>query len=107
MKKKKQQTRRVFTSEFKEEAVRLVFSEGQPVSEVARDIDVHQNLIYKWRDDLKTLGDAAFPGNGRSPALEEENKRLKRELAIAQEERDILKKAVRIFSVMPTEDTDL
>ena len=105
--KKKHNQRRVFSKEFKEEAVRLVFEEGQSITEVSRDLDIHQNLIYKWRDALRTKGEEAFPGNGKSSGAAEEIKRLKRELSVVREERDILKKAVRIFSVMPEEDTDL
>lgn len=104
--KKKHNERRVYTKEFKEEAVRLVFEDGNPINEVARDIDIHQNLIYRWRDSLKVKGEDAFPGRGKNSGLEEEIKRLKKELKVAQEERDILKKALRIFSVMPNEDTD-
>jgi len=107
MKNKQQhQIRRVFTPEFKEEAVRLVFTEGHPVSEVSRDLDVAQTLIYKWKEQMETRGNGAFPGRGKSPAQEKEIRLLKKKLAIAEEERDILKKAVRIFSVMPEEDTD-
>ena len=86
--KKKHKERRVFTKEFKEEAVRLVFQDGHSITEVSRDLDVHQNLIYKWRDELRAKGEDAFPGRGKSAGLEEENQRLKKELAIVKEERD-------------------
>lgn len=106
MNKPKPTLRRTFTTEFKAEAVRLVFEEGQPISEVARDLDIHQNLIYKWRDELATKGEGAFPGRGRGSAPGEEIRRLKRKLAAVSEERDILKKAVTIFSRTPHNDTD-
>ena len=106
MARSKHQRRRKFSAEFKAEAVRLVFEEGQPVSEVARDLDIHQNLIYKWRDDIAQKGDDAFPGQGRGPGLAQEVKRLSRNLAAVTEERDILKKALAIFSSPPHSDTD-
>ena len=94
-------SRRKYDREFKFEAVRLVTDGSHPVSEVARDLGIHENLLYNWR--RKYLEDTAhaFPGKGHLKPAEEELRRLKKELTDVKEERDILKKALAIFSKHP------
>jgi len=94
-------SRRKYDREFKLEAVRLVTQGGRPVVEVARDLGVHENLLYNWRQ--KYLDDTAhaFPGKGHLKPADEEMRRLKKELTDVKEERDILKKALAIFSKHP------
>jgi len=104
---KKPETRRRFTKEFKEEAVRLLIEEERPISEVSRNLDVHEGLLYKWKQAYIEDPEQAFPGHGKLKARDEEIRRLRRALRDAQEERDILKKAISIFSRPPQEDTDL
>jgi transposase len=87
-----------FSREFKEEAVRLVSEGGPAVAEVARNLGVHENSLYKW---CRQYGDdpaGCFPGKGHLKPADEELARLKRELADVKEEREILKKALAIFS---------
>jgi len=94
--------RRTFDKEFKKEAARLVTEGGRKVSEVARDLDIHPNVIHRWKREY--LGDIedAFPGKGRmKPEEEEEMRELKKTLVDVTEERDILKKALAIFSKHP------
>jgi len=90
--------RRHYDPEFKKETVRLADESGKPVAEVARDLGIHRNLIYRWRKELQQGGQEAFPGQGNLPADEEEMRRLKRELEIVRQERDILKKALVFFA---------
>jgi transposase len=94
-------SRRKYDREFKLEAVRLVTQGGRPVVEVARDLGVHENLLYNWRQ--KYLDDTAhaFPGKGHLKPADEEMRRLKKELTDVKEECDILKKALAIFSKHP------
>ena len=94
-------SRRKYDREFKFEAVRLVTDGSHPVSEVARDLGIHENLLYNWR--RKYLDDTAhaFPGKGHLKPADEEMRRLKKELTDVKEERDILKKALAIFSKHP------
>jgi transposase len=88
-----------FTPEFKREAVRLLESGARPASEVAVELGIRRNQLYKWQAVLQRSGEAAFPGSGRRPADQEsEVARLKRELARVTEERDILKKAAAYFA---------
>jgi transposase len=93
--------RRKYDREFKVEAVKLVTGEGRAVAEVARNLGIHENLLYKWREKYTEDIAHAFPGKGRLKPAEEELRRTKRELANVTQERDILKKALAIFSKEP------
>jgi len=93
--------RRTFDKEFKKEVVSLVTKKGRMVSEVARDLDIHPNVIHRWkREYLEDIEDA-FPGKGHMKPEEEELRKLKKRLTDVTEERDILKKALAIFSKHP------
>ena len=80
--------RRRFSEEFKREAVRLAFEGGEPVSQVARELDVRTDMLRRWRREL--AGEASRPSEA-----EQEVRRLRRELSRTQEERDIPKKCWR------------
>jgi transposase len=90
--------RKKFTSEFKREAVRLMESSEKPSSEVARELGVRRNQLYKWKEQLDKRGAGAFPGKGRGGTQGDEVARLRRELERVKEERDILKKAAAYFA---------
>jgi len=87
-----------YTKEFKLEAIRLADESEQPVTQVARELGLRVNQIYKWKQQLEAKGEAAFPGKGRQAGLEAETARLRRELAQAKQEVEILKKAARYFA---------
>jgi transposase len=89
---------KVYTKEFKEEAVRLAETSGKPIAQIARELGISDSAIHGWRKALTEHGNDVFPGKGHQTTLEEENRRLKRELERVQQERDILKKVVGIFS---------
>src|SRR6266699_3129719 len=89
---------KTYTQEFKREAVRLAQTSGKPITHVARELGISDTSIHQWRKELAEHGSEAFPGSGHQTALEEENRRLKRELERMRQERDILKKTVSIFS---------
>jgi|SRR5579863_4942675 len=89
---------KTYTREFKEEAVRLVQTSGKSIAQVARELGISDTSIHQWRKELAQHGKGAFPGSGHQTALEEENHRLKRELERVQQEREILKKVLSIFS---------
>ena len=84
--------RRRFTPEFKRQAVLLLNAGQRPAAEIARELGIPRNRLYKWQKDVATHG-GAFPGSGRQAEPAAERARLKRELARVTEERDILKKA--------------
>ena len=90
--------RRKFSREFKLEAVRLVRERGVSVSQAARDLDLHENVLRKWvREQVADPG-SAFPGHGVMKPEQQEIERLRRELARMKAERDILKKAAAYFA---------
>jgi transposase len=83
---------KTYTAEFKREAVRLAQTSGKPIAQVARELGISDTSIHQWRKDLAAHGSEAFPGSGYQTELEEENRRLKRELERTRKARDILKK---------------
>jgi len=93
-------TRRTHTQEFKAEAVRLVQEGGLPLARVAQDLGVDRKLLRRWRGQLEKSEskEQAFPGKGKLRPEDEEVRRLKRENEVLRQERDILKKALAIFS---------
>jgi len=91
-------SRRKHSRKFKLEAVKQVVEHGRSVSEVADSLGVNRNMLSRWRSQFLADGALAFPGQGKQTELEEENRRLRRELSIARQERDILKKATAYFA---------
>ena len=90
--------RRKFSREFKVEAVRLVGERGVSVAQASRDLDVHQNILRKWRKELGSDPAQSFPGHGQQKPEQLEIDRLRREVAKLRAERDILKKAAAYFA---------
>ena len=91
-------SRRKHSREFKIEAVKQVVAKGRSVAEVADGLGVNANMLSRWKTELESEGGVGFPGNGKGTGTDEEVRRLRRELATAQQERDILKKAVAFFA---------
>ena len=92
------ETKRKYTREFKLEAVRLSEDPDRTAAEVARALGISPRILYRWRQVFRAGGHEAFPGHGRLPKSEEEMRQLRRELERVRQERDILKKAIAIFS---------
>ena len=89
---------RHFSREFRRDAVQLVKEKGMPVGKVARGLDIHPNLLHLWRGRFLAEGEKAFVGKGRVTPEEAEIKGIRKELEKVKEERDILKKALAVFS---------
>ncbi len=87
-----------YDKQFKLDALRLVQESSRPVAEIARELGLHPNVLYKWRDQFLADGDHAFPGKGKLKPEDEELRKVRRELDMVKEERDILKKALAVFS---------
>lgn len=99
--------RKSYSKEFKEKAVELSKVRGD-VPEIANELDIKPDLLYRWRREMGNRPDLAFSGNGNKQLTTEQKEiaNLKRELAEIKMERDILKKAVSIFSVSDRKSTN-
>ena len=93
--------RKQYTKEYKVEAVRLIVDEGRSLSEVARELGTAQSLLHRWKKKSEEGKIDPFPGKGRLSPEDEELRQLRRENKRLRMERDILKKAVVIFSKEP------
>jgi transposase len=92
------QKRKTYTREFKVETVKLITERGESVSQVALDMGIHENTLYKWVRTLSAKPEEAFPGKGHMTSDAEMLRQLKRDVERLTMERDILKKAMAIFS---------
>jgi transposase len=93
-----QMARKIYAQEFKEQAVKLSYSNDKSVAMTAADLGLPPNMLHRWRREAKLTG-RAFPGYGK--ARDEELAELKKRLKQAELERDILKKAISFFAAMP------
>jgi len=87
-------TRKSYTEEFREEAVRLVLEGGKSAYQVSKDIGVAQTTLSRWVRQHQKTGNASKS----KTAVEEENDRLRRELAQVKMERDFLRNAAAYFA---------
>jgi transposase len=92
--------RRFFTEEFKAEAVRLMREQGLPISQVSRDLGVEAGVLRRWRRQHEGLPPRSSSGKPATPPAPEpeELRRLRRENEQLRLEREILKKALGIFT---------
>ena len=90
--------RRSFTKEFKLEAIRLAETSGKAVSRLEKELGLSSGLLRLWLRQYREEGDVALLGKGAQDAERVRVRELERELAVVRQERDILKKAVSIFS---------
>jgi transposase len=88
--------RRKFEKQFKIDAVRFLQSSGKKATDVAIELGIPRDALSRWKRELNEENMRAFPGHGNP--RDEELAYLKKELADVKMERDILKKAVAIFS---------
>ena len=94
-------TRRRYDRAFKEGAVRMVIENGQTIAGTARDLGITENMLTRWKKEYLEDQANAFPGQGRMKPEEAEIHHLKRQVADLEQEREILKKALAIFSRHP------
>ena len=90
-----------YNKAFKLRAVKLCLKSDKHDAEIARDLGVHQTTLSTWKQKYLKNQKQAFSGPKGSDEFTEEIKVLKKELAIAKEERDILKKALAICNSQP------
>ncbi len=94
------ETRKRYSSEFKREAVRLLEQGDKEASQLARELGVARNRLYKWKEEVDQYGAAAFPGIGKRNSRSSKNDAglLKAENKRLREENEILKKAAIFFA---------
>ena len=90
--------RRKFTREFKLGVVKSILDGEMSLNQASRELDIRRNVLQRWMAAYRADPENAFPGSGQLKPDDEEIARLRRELRQAQLERDILKKAIAIFS---------
>jgi transposase len=93
--------RRRYDREFKEGAVRLVIEGGQTVAGTAKDLGITENMLGRWKKEYLEDREQAFPGKGHMKPEDAEFQQLRRRVVELEEEREILKKALAIFSKHP------
>lgn len=93
-------TRKIYTAEFKRQAIELAAREDVGPIRAARDLGISTSVLYRWRLQAQKAGEAAFPGQGRMTLTpqEQEIQRLRKENEILRQEREILKKAAAFFA---------
>ena len=87
-----------YEREFKMEAVRLLEASGKSASQLERELGIGKGNLWRWKRKFAADGEDAFPGHGRLTPEQGRLRELERENRILREERDILKKAIAIFS---------
>ena len=92
------QKRKKYGKEFKLETIELAASSDKSDSQLEQDLGLSRGCIYNWRKQFERDGEQAFPGKGRLKADDEYVRSLERELALVKQEREILKKALAIFT---------
>jgi len=90
--------RKIYSKEFKLETIELAKNSTKTDTQLEQDLGLSRGCLYNWRKQVEQAGEQAFPGKGNLKAEDEYTCGLERELALVRQERDILKKALAIFS---------
>ena len=85
-----------YTDEFKQDVLAMAAEGTRSVAQLERDLDITPGLVYKWQQRYRVKGETLQPSEDR--AEQAELRRLRRELEVVKQERDILKKAIQVFS---------
>lgn len=93
--------RKTYSKEFKLETIALSETSKRSDTQLERELGLSRGCLYNWRKQLERDGAQAFPGKGYQKKDDVYVRQLERELAIARQERDILKKALAIFAPQP------
>lgn len=94
--------RRKYSKEFKVDAVELMMRSNKSVMETAASLGIRADLLRRWEKEYSANKAAPFPGSGHLKDPEDERfRKMERELRIVTEEREILKKALAVFSRIP------
>jgi len=98
--------RKQYSDEFKREAVRLLKESDKSARQLEQELGIGSTCLSRWKRELEAEGQEAFPGQGRLTPEKARIRELEREVEILRQERDILKKAITIFSHPSPRDSD-
>jgi transposase len=91
--------RRQYSKQFKIDAVELSLRGDKSIKEIADDLGISPNVLYRWKDQYHASKESAFVGTGNlKDAQSEQIRQLQRQLRLVTEEREILKKAFAVFT---------
>ena len=102
-------SRRKFTREFKDDAVRMVILEGISIKDAASKLGIERSCLNRWRSEYlerEGVGDAAPESSMTPKEMDAELRRLRKQLRESELQREILKKALAIFSRDETNGTN-
>jgi len=91
---------KTYPKEFKLEAVRMMETSDRPASEIAAELGIRRNLLYKWKEQLETKGESGFKAKRGKPPKSDQDEMttLRQENDRLREEVEILKKAAAYFA---------
>ncbi len=98
-------TKKTYDQAFKRQVVQMIQEEGKTVPQVAKELGLHTNTVYRWVSEIKQDGGQAFPGSGQLKDDDKAIKALQKQIRDLQEENDILKK--RPCTTLQKTGTDL
>lgn len=87
-----------YDKEFKLQAIRMVHEQKRPVAQVARELGLSENTLYRWVSEFKQDGANAFPGSGQLKPDDKAMLNLQKRIRDLEEENEILKKAMHYFA---------
>ena len=101
MTRKEGKPKRKYSKEFKVEAVKLHLEQGMTQRQVAKDLGISNQVLWRWIEEYRTNEGESFPGKGRLKPTDEKIRELETKLRRTEMERDILKKAMAYFAKLP------
>ena len=87
-----------YDKEFKLQTVQMIKEEGKVVAQVARELGISENTLYRWITEYQESGKQAFPGSGQLKPEDKAMRDLQKRIRDLEEENDILKKAMHFFA---------
>ncbi|SFM58706.1 transposase [Paenibacillus sp. 1_12] len=90
--------RKKYDKEFKRETVKMIQEQGKPVAQVARELELSDNTLYRWMSEFKKDSGNAFRGSGNLKVEDKNQADLQKRIRQLEMENDILKKAMHIFA---------
>lgn len=87
-----------YDKEFKLQTIQMIQEEGKAVAQVARELGISENTLYRWMSEYKESGKQAFPGRGQLKPEDKALRDMQKRVRDLEEENEILKKAMHYFA---------